>query len=214
MGPRGEYALNYLNARRDESRPERDPRFDGCVSRRLGAGIDRWLGEIGPGARSRLRVIQETDTVVAGFNFTQSGDVATRTFRATNVGFGLSYVLPLLVAMFLPRGALCLIENPEAHIHPRGQTKLGELAVRAALAGVQLIVETHSDHFMDGVRIAVRDRLISPAGVAFHYFDRRAGGAAVVSSPRIDENGRLSEWPPGFFDQHEENLARLLAPAP
>ena len=79
------------------------------------------------------------------------------------------------------------------------------------MAGVQVIVETHSDHFMDGVRIAVRDELISPEGTAFHYFER-VDGASVVSSPQIDVDGRLSTWPAGFFDQHEENLAKLLAP--
>ena len=211
LGVRGEYALNYLNARGDETWPEGDPRFEGCDSRRLTAGVERWLGEISPGARLRLRTVTDADALIAGFAFDGPGDVPTRPYRATNVGFGLSYVLPLLVAMFLPAGALCLIENPEAHLHPRGQTKLAELAVRATMAGVQIIVETHSDHFMDGVRIAVRDGLIPPEDAAFHYFERK-DGATVVSSPKIDRNGRLSSWPAGFFDQHEENLARLLAP--
>ena len=209
LGMRGEYAMNYLNARGDETWPEGDPRFAGCDSRRLTAGVERWLGEVSPGARLRLRTVAEADALIAGFAFDRPGDVPTRPYRATNVGFGLSYVLPLLVAMFLPNGTLCLIENPEAHLHPRGQTKLAELAVRATMAGVQIIVETHSDHFMDGVRIAVRDGLIPPEHAAFHYFEREEG-AAVVSSPKIDRNGRLSLWPDGFFDQHEKNLAKLL----
>ena len=211
LGVRGEYALNYLAAHGDETWPEGDPRFEGCDSRSLTAGVERWLGEISPGAHVRLRTVADADALIAGFAFDRPGDVAARSYRATNVGFGLSYVLPLLVAMFLPAGALCLIENPEAHLHPRGQTKLAELAVRATLAGVQIIVETHSDHFMDGVRIAVREGLIPPEDAAFHYFERK-DGAAVVSSPKIDGNGRLSSWPAGFFDQHEENLVRLLAP--
>ena len=209
LGVRGEYALNYLNARGDETWPEGDPRFAGCDSHRLTAGVERWLGEVSPGAHLRLRTFAEADALIAGFAFDRPGDVPTRPYRATNVGFGLSYVLPLLVAMFLPAGALCLIENPEAHLHPRGQTKLAELAVRATLAGVQMIVETHSDHFMDGVRIAVREGLIPPDHAAFHYFERK-DGATVVSSPKIDGNGRLSLWPEGFFDQHEKNLAKLL----
>ena len=211
LGVRGEYALNYLAAHGDETWSDEDPRFAGCESRRLTAGVERWLGEISPGARLRLETVARADALIAGFAFDRPGDVATRPFRATNVGFGLSYVLPLLVAMFLPAGTLCLVENPEAHLHPRGQTKLAELAVRATMAGVQIIVETHSDHFMDGLRIAVREGLIPPEHAAFHYFERK-DGAAVVSSPKIDGNGRLSSWPAGFFDQHEENLIRLLAP--
>ena len=108
-------------------------------------------------------------------------------------------------------GTLCLIENPEAHLHPRGQTRLAELAARAAAAGVQVFIETHSDHFLDGVRLAVRDGLISPDQTAVHYFERR-DGRTVVTSPEIDADGFLPHWPEGFFDQRDDNLARLLAP--
>ena len=212
LGARGEYALNYLSAYGDRAHADDDPRFEGCESRRLAAGIERWLGEVSPGAHLRLEPIADADALIAGFSFDREGDVETQRYRATNVGFGLSYALPVLVAMFGPKGSLCLIENPEAHLHPRGQTKLAELAVRATMAGVQVIAETHSDHFMDGVRVAVRDGLVPPEDAAFHYFERR-GAQAVVSSPKIDRDGRLSEWPAGFFDQHEENLARLLAPS-
>ena len=213
LGEGGEYAVNYLSAHRGDVFVEGDPRFEGCESRRLAAGIERWLGEVSSGAHLGLETIADADVIVAGFSFDREGDVETRRYRATNVGFGLSYVLSVLVALFGPRGSLCLVENPEAHLHPRGQTKLAELAVRETLAGVQVIAETHSDHFMDGVRIAVRDGLIEPTGAAFHYFERK-GGATAVLSPEIDRDGRLSEWPAGFFDQHEENLARLLAPRP
>ena len=158
-----------------------------------------------------MTTVQEADAVIAGFSFDRPDDVPSRSYRATNVGFGISYTLPVLAALLSPSGTLCLIENPEAHLHPRGQTKLGELAVRAGLSGVQVIVETHSDHFIDGVRIAVRDRLIEPSSIAIHYFERR-GITAAVSSPQLDTEGRLSSWPEGFFDQHEKNLAKLLAP--
>ena len=106
-----------------------------------------------------LEEVAAADSVIAGFSFDRPGDVPSRSYRATNVGFGLSYTLPVIVALLAPAGALCLIENPESHLHPKGQTKLAELAVRASRAGVQVFVETHSDHFMDGVRIAVRSRL-------------------------------------------------------
>ena len=173
--------------------------------------VERWLQEVTPGVHLHLDPVSAADALIAGFSFDRPGDVATRRYRATNVGFGLSYTLPVLLALLSDAGTLCLIENPEAHLHPRGQTMLAELAARASTAGVQILVETHSDHFMDGVRIAVRDGLISPEGVVFHYFER-VDGATVVSSPQIDTDGRLSTWPSGFFDQHEENLAKLLAP--
>ena len=211
LGARGEYTLNYLSTRQDDVLSSTDPRCPDLPSRRLGEVVDYWLQQVTPGARLQLETIQDADAIIAGFSFDRPGDVETRRYRATNVGFGLSYTLPVLAALLAPPGTLCLIENPEAHLHPRGQTRLAELAVRASLAGVQVIAETHSDHFMDGVRIAVRDGLIRPEDAAFHYFSRD-GSRAMVSSPRVDVDGRLSSWPEGFFDQHEENLARLLAP--
>jgi predicted ATPase len=96
-------------------------------------------------------------------------------------------------------------------MHPRGQTRLGQLAARAAAAGVQVIVETHSDHFMDGVRIDVREGILKPEDAAFHYFER-ARDAVLATSPSIDADGRLDSWPDGFFDQHDENVVQLLAP--
>ena len=211
FGPNGEYAWNYLISRQARLLEADDPRSAESGHRRLDALVDLWLQDVSPGAHLRMEEVVAADAIIAGFSFDRRGDVESRRYHATNVGFGLSYTLPVIIALLSHPGALCLIENPESHLHPRGQTKLAELAARAAIAGVQVFVETHSDHFMDGVRIAVRDGLIEPNDVAFHYFERD-GNRSVVSSPQVDKDGRLSEWPEGFFDQHEENLARLLAP--
>ena len=211
LGPRGEYALNYLHTHQNESFPDTDHRRSTLDSGRVLDIVDHWLQAVTPGVHLQLETIPDADAILAGFSFDRPGDVATRRYRATNVGFGLSYVLPVLTGLLAAPGTLCLIENPEAHLHPRGQTKLAELAVRASLAGVQVMAETHSDHFIDGVRIAVRDGLMQPDDVAIHYFERH-DGKTVVTSPQVDSDGRLSSWPAGFFDQHEENLARLLAP--
>ena len=219
FGVNSEYAWSYLYDNRDEVASDMwgygDPRLvalEGIETEDVGRLriVGSWLGDIvgSDDISLQLSDVAAADAVIASFSL----DPAERLrYRATNVGFGLSYVLPVVLALLAEPGTLCLIENPESHLHPRGQTKLGELAARAAKAGVQVFVETHSDHFMDGVRIAVRDGLIKPEDVAFHYFERQ-DGKAVVSSPQVDADGRLSEWPAGFFDQHEENLVRLLAP--
>ena len=211
FGPSSEYAWSYLNSRQSDFLDADDPR---CVhSRRLPIRdlVDLWLQQVSPGAHLDLEEVAAADSVIAGFSFDRPGDVPSRSYRATNVGFGLSYTLPVIVALLAPAGALCLIENPESHLHPKGQTKLAELAVRASRAGVQVFVETHSDHFMDGVRIAVRDGLIEPENVAFHYFERD-GDRSVVTSPKVDKDGRLTQWPAGFFDQHAENMMKLMGP--
>ena len=197
FGPRGEFAWNYLESHQDDLLVDDDPRRGDGSSRRLLDIVNMWLTDVCPGSHLQLQSIPAADAVIAGFSFESPGDVATRRFRATNVGFGLSYALPVIVALLMPKETLCLIENPEAHLHPRGQTKLAELAVRAATTGVQVFIETHSDHFIDGVRIAVRDGLVTPEEVAIHYFERE-GNRAIVKSPDVDLDGRLSEWPEGF----------------
>lgn len=195
---RGGYTLEHDDPRRpsEDRRPLRDV-------------VDHWLQAVSPGARVDFTPVQDADAIIGGFSFARAGDVRTRRYRTTHVGFGLSYALPVIVGLLGPVGSLVLIENPEAHLHPLGQTRLAELAVKAALAGVQVIAETHSDHFMDGVRIEVAKGAIAPDQTRFHYFER-SGTEAVVTTPEIDSDGRLSAWPPGFFDQHERNLARLL----
>ena len=212
LGSRGEYALSYLNQHGSGLLQDSDPRCRSDDGRTIRHVLDQWLQEVSPGAHLDFDVREDADAIIAGYTFDKKGDVRSKRFRATNVGFGLSYVLPVLVALLAPAETLCLIENPEAHLHPRGQAKLAELAVRASLAGVQVIVETHSDHFMDGVRVAVREGLTQATDVAFHYFDRPDGDKSVVITPEVDADGRLSLWPTGFFDQHDETLARLLAP--
>ncbi|MGO4571041.1 DUF3696 domain-containing protein [Microvirga sp. 2TAF3] len=213
LGTRGEYVLHALHEYQGAiTLSENDPRVISDLGGRLGDQVEGWLGEVSPGAQLDMTPVTAADLIVGAFTFAQEGELRSREYRATNVGFGLSYVLPVLVALLgAPAGGLVLIENPEAHLHPRGQTRLGELCARAAAAGVQVIVETHSDHFMDGARIAVREGILAPQQAAFHYF-KRVNGRSEILSPSIDREGKLSAWPEGFFDQHRRNTARLVKP--
>lgn len=211
LGSRNEQSLAHLHSRIEENSvlSDDDPRAADIDSKFLEAVVNYWLDAISPGAHLQLTPIEDADALLVRFYFDTPGDVKTKDYRAINVGFGLSYTLPVIISLLSPEGTLCLIENPEAHLHPSGQTKLAKLAVAAAKAGVQVLIETHSDHFMDGVRIAVHDGEISPDQVAIHYFERNQG-KSVITTPKLDRDGRLSFWPTGFFDQHEENLIKLL----
>lgn len=213
IGSHGEYVLHVLDTLKDMViLPPDDARLVDGPSPRLGDQVEAWLGDVSPGVRINLQPVPQADMIVGGFNFGEEGKLRSNTYRATNVGFGLSYVLPVLVALLsAPAGSLVLIENPEAHMHPKGQTRIGELCARAAASGVQVIVETHSDHLLDGARIAVRQGILAPNQATFHYFSR-ATEAARIDTPTIDSEGRLSAWPDGFFDQHRRNTARLVRP--
>jgi predicted ATPase len=186
-----------------------------AVSPQLKHQVEAWLGEISPGTRIYTVPHVNLDLVNLEYAFASSlGE--TNHFRATNVGFGITYTLPILVAILSSApGTLILLENPEAHLHPRGQTKMGELFALAAASGLQILVETHSDHLLNGVRLAVHSGQIPPNKVVLHYFTRGGDAAKVgttIKSPKIDRAGRLDFWPQGFFDESEKILRKLLAP--
>lgn len=132
--------------------------------------------------------------------------------RPQNVGFGLTQLFPIIVALLASRpNDVLLIENPETHLHPRAQQAIGMLVARTASCGVQVIMETHSDHVLNGIRLAVKNRIIPNGDVAIHFFSPPKGdGASVPFSPKIDEDGRLDAWPEGFFDQIDIALSELL----
>lgn len=214
LGKHGEHVLDALLHNRGRiTLNSEDPRHvSGAAGDRLLDQIEAWLNEISPGVQLVISSVPQADMAVGAFSFAREGALRSPDYRATNVGFGLSYILPVLAGLLAaPRNGLVMIENPEAHLHPRGQTKMGELCARAAAAGVQVVIETHSDHVLDGARLAVRDGILDQGHVLFHYL-RQEDGKAVRITPKVDAEGRLSEWPEGFFDQHRKNAARLVRP--
>lgn len=129
-----------------------------------------------------------------------------------NMPFGNSSIFPIVVAlMTAPKDSLVIIENPEAHIHPKAQTKMGELLATAAENGIQIIIETHSDHLLNGVRIAVKKRMIDENGVEIHfvYADRENPIVHHTQRMQVHEDGSIEDWPAGFFDEWEKSLRTL-----
>lgn len=131
--------------------------------------------------------------------------------RPQNVGFGLTQLFPIIVAVLTAApGDLLLIENPEVHLHPRAQQEIGRILSLAAAADVQIILETHSDHVLNGVRLAVKQAKLPASRVQVHFFTHKPGYAAQPVSPKMDDQGRLDHWPDGFFDQFDFALSELL----
>jgi predicted ATPase len=127
-------------------------------------------------------------------------------------GFGLTQILPILVAILAARkDDVLLIENPEVHLHPHAQQSIGTLLALVASSGVQIVVETHSDHVLNGIRLAAKSGGISADNVAVHFFSpTQSDGKFTPLSPRLDGDGRLDAWPEGFFDQFDLALSELL----
>ncbi len=213
IGAQGQYTAHFLALFGNKDIPIVKLQLDNARSLSLQHQVEAWLHDISPGARLDIMLVPTMDGVELRYSFT-FGKTVTSPYRATNVGFGLTYTLPVLVAILSSKpGALILLENPEAHLHPKGQSLMGELFARAAAAGIQIVVETHSDHVLDGMRVAVRQERIAPEKVTIHFFARHEDtGKHVVISPQIDRDGRIDEWPDYFFDENERNLEALLIP--
>lgn len=209
LGKRGQHVLWYLN-RWEHYRVPSALHHSGAATPTLRDETNAWLAAVSPGVELSFRSVAEADMAVAGYSFEQRGDVRTKPFRATNIGFGVSYALPVVVALLAARNDdLVIIENPEAHLHPGGQTSIAELASKVGADGRQVIMETHSDHVLDGIRLAVAENIVSPEDVAIYFFGRDETGVHVTA-PEIRPDGSLDSWPEGFFDQQERNLARLV----
>ncbi|MEV5928980.1 AAA family ATPase [Streptomyces sp. GESEQ-13] len=209
LGAHGEHTVNYLRTHQDEPVVGEALRLPDAASAGLLAQTEAWMQRLCPGVRLVAEDIHGTDAVRLGYHF-GSGFSESNQYRPTNVGFGLTYVLPVVVACLSARpGTLILLENPEAHLHPQGQTWMAYLACAAAASGAQVVMETHSDHVLNGLRLQVKNGRLAAGETAVHYF-RRKGQSTEVISPVIGPDGTLSEWPEGFFDEWENSLDQLL----
>lgn len=211
LGSAGEYAAHFLSVFGDSPIAHQRLAHPDAVSLSLRAQVEAWLGEISPGTLITLSPSSNTDTISLQFSFATSNK-----YRATNIGFGITYMLPILIAILSSSaGALLLIENPEAHLHPKGQAEMGALLARAASCGIQVVIETHSDHVLNGIRVAVHDGIIEPQDTQLHFFQRKVRDEQVqneVTPLLIDRDGRIDHWPDGFFDEWDKSLEALLEP--
>ncbi|MFF9395284.1 AAA family ATPase [Streptomyces griseoluteus] len=209
LGPQGEHTVNYLRAHQDDEVTSEHLRIEDAASFALLDQTRAWMQKLCPGVSLEASGIAGTDTVRLSYTF-GSGASRSNAYRPTNVGFGLTYVLPIVVACLSSKpGSLILLENPEAHLHPQGQTWMAYLAGAAVAGGAQIVMETHSDHVLNGLRLEVKKGRLPAEATAVHYF-RRDGHTSEVVSPVIASDGTLSEWPVGFFDEWENSLDQLL----
>ena len=130
-----------------------------------------------------------------------------------NFGFGISYVLPIiLTGLMAEEGSVFLVENPEAHLHPKGQSHIGYFLAVMALAGIQVVVETHSEHVLNGIRIAALKNGMKPEDISINFFSVNTWGMDAkhqVENIKLNHRMDLETWPEGFLDQEEEDLRTL-----
>lgn len=213
IGSRGEFVAQVL-ASFDRSRVSTGRLSTSAAKTQLSSlrhQVESWMSKIvGP---TQIEAEWFPGTSVTRLRFKTPG-VRTEWTRAPNAGFGISYALPVIVAALrAPAGGLLLVENPEAHLHPAGQSRIGGFLAQVAADGVQVFLETHSDHVLNGIRVAVADgsATLLPEQAAVQFFRADGGADPAVQSMALTRTGQLDDWPAGFFDQAQIDLAALVS---
>jgi len=213
LGLQGEFAAYFINVFGTEYEVNEKLRHENSSSEKLLPQINSWLKVISPGVSLNTKYLPDRNKVILDYQF-EYGNQKTNSFRPKNVGFGISYVLPIVLALLTAEeGKIIVVENPESHIHPKGQAELGNLISLAATTGAQLFVETHSDHILNGIRVAVKENRIDLSNVNVMYFDKITTDKEQYSRIKqieIDRKGELSDYPKDFIEEWSNQLLKLL----
>ena len=166
--------------------------------------VERALSEILGGAAMRINY-KDSERIELYLN-SKDGKV---TYRPVNVGFGYSYVLPVIVAALLAQNdSLLIVENPEAHLHPAAQSRIMKFLIQVAKEkNLQLIIETHSDQVVNGMRIAVKDGVLDARDGHVLYFSDEECRVKMIT---CDKNGTLSDYPDDFLDEWTLQMLKLV----
>jgi len=215
IGERGQFTAHVL-AERERMKVNSQLLHPGTrAAITLSGQVEAWLSDLVRPIRVQATWLPATNAAMIRFRDAPASseaspdlvetEVPADWMRPSNVGFGLSYALPIVVAGLTARpNSIFMVENPEAHLHPAGQSKIGHFLALVASSGVQTIVETHSEHVVNGIRLAIaKHRNIAPELAVFHFFGDSPSMLSVSST------GAMSDWPLGFFDQAETDLSAL-----
>lgn len=214
VGQRGEFAVAAILAASHQQRllnrgpKQRQFRFDEFVA--------RWLKDLGIIDNFAVKPVAEgrKEFEVLVKTHAKSSEV-----KITDVGFGVSQVLPALVqAFYCQPNSTVWMEQPEIHLHPQVQAELADVFISATQArengkerNVQLIVESHSEHFLNRLQLRVAEGVVSPDDVAV-YFCHRADTKTELEPLRLNTYGEIENWPDNFFGDEMADIAgRALA---
>ena len=202
VGPRGEHAVSVLHWGRDE------PVSAGLVLPGTPASrfrqVEQRMRTLFPGFTLELQQSPRANSVTLGLRTSDD----TGFHLPAHTGFGLTQCLPIVIAAIsASKGDILLVENPEIHLHPAGQALMGQFMAAVASAGMQVLVETHSDHVLNGIRRAVKTGRLTADQVVIHFFRPRSEDRPQVVSPAMDGSGNIDSWPEGFFDQFDKDAS-------
>lgn len=199
VGPEGENTVAAILAARRQTRTIKALRFEenlGYWLKHMGLIEQFAVVEIGSGTG-----LYELRVTVAGSPTSAS---------VTDGGFGISQVLPVLVqAFYAAPGTPVILEQPEIHLHPAAQSALGDVLLGAVKDnGVQLLVETHSEHLLHRIQRRIAEEEITKDDVAL-YFIEASDGRSEIHELKVDEYGNITNWPQDFFGDEMGDLGAM-----
>ena len=226
VGQRGERTVDaILAATRDEEKRYPPPKRGRPPPKRpqkksFQDVIAGWLKELELIHSFRVSEIAEGTNLYRAMVETSQGSVST---PLTDVGFGVSQVLPVLVLLYyVPEGSTVLMEQPEIHLHPAVQSGLADVMLHVAnVRNIQIIVESHSEHLMRRLQRRVSEGKVSSEDVKLYSVSSkqrqaqkqgraRRRGQAEISDLRLNEWGEIENWPPNFFGDEMGEIAAII----
>jgi len=175
---------------------------------KLDQQVNYWLNTVCPGISISAVPISTMSAQIKVRGSSSKSDML-----ATNIGFGVSYALPIIVnGLIAKKDSLFIVENPEAHLHPKGQSNIGYFLGKVVDAGVKVIIETHSEHVVNGVRRALlSSKIIKPSDANIYFFNGFDEQQQLqVNLIEVESDGSLSKFPKDFFDQVNQDLGEIF----
>lgn len=219
VGYRGEHTAAVLNANSyrvvSYLRPEMAFASEGGGVRKietatLQRAVKEWLVYLGV-----AESVATSDRGKLGHELQVQSDPNGKLHDLTNVGVGVSQVLPIVVmSLIADAGSTLIFEQPELHLHPKVQTRLADFFIAMCLLGKQCILETHSEYLVHRLRLRIaRDPGEEMSKLARLYFIEREDGGATCRDIVINKYGSIVDWPKDFFDQSLEEVDKILTAA-
>jgi predicted ATPase len=207
VGTKGEFVANVLMQKKADLVHDNLSIKEKNSSQDLEIQTGEWLSKILDTDNVKVFVSNEGSTRVITLSF---GFGQTK-FRPANIGFGYTYILPIIVSGLIAKeGEMIIVENPEAHLHPKAQSNLVQFLSTVASCGVQIFIESHSEHILNGLRLcALRKEIdLTHEDISILYFQDDVNH--IYTKLNISENGKIDNWIEGFFDQQEIDLAEIF----
>ena len=210
LGVHGEYSVPLLALEGNSFHVPEELCLASGKTDRLFDQVSAWMALISPGIKISARYFPFEER--AKLDISYSGQkLESAPFIPVNVGFGVPYALPLVIALLTAeKDGLLLIENPESHLHPKGQSGIAELIAKVASRGTQIICESHSDHIINGIRVAVKRKQMLQRDLSVIYFYKDEDQLTGTVEIAVDQNGNLSDYPAGLLDEWGLQMASLL----